>query len=530
MDESILIHCVLRKDAQYTQDILTRHNFRAVSYLSMKDLANTLDEDSVAVVLTSESLQSPGVEVLFEKLETQPAWSAVPIIVLTAGEEISRANLPILQRLEAQQTVSFLDRPVRIKTLVSAVRAAYQARIRQYQVRDLLLQLEQAVANRDEFLAMLGHELRNPLAPIQNATELLSLSGQPLTGEQQWAFDMIRRQTGQLIRLVDDLLDVARITRGKVNLQRAPVTIDEIIRQAAEQIMPLTKQRGQALLITAPDTPLTVNGDTARLAQALGNLLQNAAKYSDKGSRIWLQAEQENDQVTIRVRDEGIGIPPENVESVFNLFSQGERSLDRSLGGLGIGLTVVRKLVEMHGGTVHAFSEGPGKGSEFTLRLPLAAGNQQAKESVTNDSPTHATRHILVVDDNPDVANSFAKILELLGHRVSISYKGSNALQRAAEDPPDVIFLDLGMPGLNGFEIARRLRRLDMEQRPVLVAMTGYAQAEDIRQARAAGFDHHLRKPVDMAQVQEIIANFSGLQSPQGPGPLVGRPLKPREE
>lgn len=356
---------------------------------------------------------------------------------------------------------------------------------------------------------MLAHELRNPLAPIKNAAQVIQLLGSTDT-HLSWARDVIDRQVRQLARLVDDLLDVSRVTRGKVELHREEIDVAAVIAQAVETSRPLIDSRKHTLLLTLPPEPVRLHADLTRLAQVVSNLLNNAAKYMDEGGRIWLTVERQGSEAWIRVKDEGIGIPPEMLARVFDLFTQVNQSLDRSEGGLGIGLALVRSLVEMHAGSVQAQSEGPGRGSEMIVRLPVleteraqATGLRETAVSVK----AAAGRKVLVVDDNRDAAETLGTILEISGHEVLLAHDGEEALSQAATHRPEVVLLDIGLPKVDGYEVARRLR-LDPENEGVLlIAVTGYGNREDRERGKLSGFDHHLVKPVDLQQLQRLLAS-----------------------
>ncbi len=374
--------------------------------------------------------------------------------------------------------------------------------------------LQEAGRNKDEFLAMLAHELRNPLAPIHNALQLMRM--QASGAQSQWAQDVIARQLAYLTRLVDDLLDVSRITRGKITLAREPLEIGTLIARARETVEPLVQERGHTLIVQVPPEPLVVDGDPTRLTQALGNVLGNAAKYTDRGGRIELTCLRQGGEVEIRVRDNGIGIPAELLPRVFDLFTQLDRRSDHSLSGLGIGLALVRRLVEMHGGTVSAESAGAGAGSEFRIRLPLlseAARPAQPRELPSGDLPS-VPRRILLADDNPDALESLAQVLRLRGHEVFSAPNGALALETAVRQMPDVALLDIGMPLLDGYEVARRIRAHDWGKSVMLVALTGWGQESDRRRSQEAGFDTHLVKPLDLDQLSALLANL--------PQPITG--------
>jgi PAS domain S-box-containing protein len=372
--------------------------------------------------------------------------------------------------------------------------------------REALLHAAQA-ANRtkDEFLAMLGHELRNPLAPIRTALELMKLRGDAAFERERTVID---RQVMHLTRLVDDLLDVSRIARGGVVLKSEPVEIAEVVARALEVASPLLEERAHTLAIAVPPKGLAVTGDVARLTQVVSNLLTNAGKYTRPGGRIEIEAERDRDDVVLHVRDNGVGMAPEILPLVFDLFVQGQQTIDRAQGGLGLGLTIVKNLVERHGGTVTAHSEGPGKGSELVVRLPSAASDA-APASVPGRSRqvqgSWAGRRALVVDDNQDAAEMLAASLAALGCRVRIAHDGPAALLIAAAETFDVALLDIGLPVMDGYELGARLAELPHAQGIRLVAVTGYGQASDRARSQAAGFHHHLVKPVDLAALDTVM-------------------------
>jgi signal transduction histidine kinase len=366
--------------------------------------------------------------------------------------------------------------------------------------------VQEADRQKNEFLSMLAHELRNPLAPIRNAVHVLRLQaeGKP---ELDWARDVIDRQVKHLVRLVDDLLDVSRITRGKVRLQLEPLSLAAVVAEAVEASNPEIQAREHRLEVALPPGPVWVQGDATRLAQVVTNLLNNAAKYTDPGGRIGLTVGQEESTAVVRVRDNGVGIPGEMLSTVFNLFTQADRSLDRSQGGLGIGLTLVKRLVEMHGGSVEARSAGTGQGSEFVVRLPaLAGGEVRAGAAAGGNAPelSGAPCGVLLVDDNVDAAESLAILLRLGGCAVRVAHDGPSALAAARACPPEFVVLDIGLPGMDGYEVARRLRAEPATRDAVLVALTGYGRDEDQTRSREAGFDHHFIKPVDFAELQKV--------------------------
>jgi len=361
---------------------------------------------------------------------------------------------------------------------------------------------------KDEFLAMLSHELRNPLAPIRNAIQAIKRIGPPEPQLQQLS-DIIGRQVTHMARLVDDLLDVSRITQNKITLRKERLELMTVVGRAVEASRPLIDAHSHRLTVLLPPDPVRVEGDMTRLAQVISNLLSNAAKYTEEGGNIWLTAEVSGGEVVLKVNDDGVGIPAHILPHVFDLFTQAERSLDRSDGGLGIGLTLVRHLVELHGGRVEAHSEGLGKGSEFVVRLPKADGVKSKIETVAPAAVTTANCcRILVVDDNMDAGESMVTLLKLDGHDVRVTFDGLAAVESARDFRPQVVLLDIGLPGMDGYEVARRLRSHDETKDTCLIAVTGYGRIEDRERTFASGFDYHLTKPVDPGDVEEIINNL----------------------
>jgi signal transduction histidine kinase len=407
----------------------------------------------------------------------QPFMAAVAITALLLGAAIAELRTEVLERRRLEQEL--------------LRRAA---------------ELVEEDRRKDEFLAMLAHELRNPLAPIQTAAHVVRLKG-PLAPDLQWANDVIVRQSQHLTRLVDDLLDVSRITRGKVSLHLQRVDLALIAERAVEACRPLVDARKHNLRLSTPTGPVEVDGDPTRLAQVISNLLNNAAKYTEEGGRIDLIIERTAKDAIVRVRDNGIGIAPDLLPRVFDLFVQADRSLDRSQGGLGIGLTLVKSLVDAHHGSVTATSAGVGKGSEFTIRLPLKTAGVVAASCDGTPAPSAAAaqRRILIVDDNVDAAESLAALLRLAGHETRLAFDGPSALTAAGEFRPTVVLLDIGLPGMSGYEVARCLRQNASHRDLLLIAVTGYGQEEDRQQARDAGFDYHFVKPMDPDVLHELL-------------------------
>ncbi len=506
------------KDAALTQSVLGRAGVACVCCADLDQLCERLEAGAGAVLLPEEAVVQSRNDCLVEWLARQPPWSDLPVLVLARPGADSAA---LAQAMDLLGNVTVLERPMRVAALVSAVRTALRARQRQYQIREHLAQREQSEAElrmndrrKDEFLAVLAHELRNPLAPIRNSLHILRLTGQQDPTAERVG-EMMERQVNHMVRLVDDLMEVSRITRGKIELHKERVDVAAVVRSAVETSRPLIEAAGHQLTLEVPAAPLILEADPVRLAQVLANLLNNAAKYTEAGGQIWLAVRQEDERVAISVRDTGTGIPSDMLPRVFELFTQIDRHADRAQGGLGIGLTLVKSLVEMHGGSVTAESDGPGRGSEFVVRLSLAATRPVGEPAGTADRPTAvlALRRVLVVDDNQDAAESLGMLLKLLGADAHVVYSGTDALEALATYEPAVVLLDIGMPGMNGHEVARRIRQRPELQDLTLIALTGWGQEEDRRRSRAAGFDYHLVKPVDVNALQALLTSLSPLQT-----------------
>jgi signal transduction histidine kinase len=402
------------------------------------------------------------------------------------GRELARANQQLLE-LNAS-----LDQRVTART---------------YELQQSETRLREANRRKDEFLATLAHELRNPLAPVRNAIHFLKLRG-PATTDVQWASDLIDRQVGVMARLIEDLMDISRINQGRIELKREPVPLDIIVTEAVETLQPQVDGAGHKLTVLQPPMKLMVDADRTRLAQAFMNLLSNAAKYTDPGGQIELRVVVESGTAVVTVRDSGIGIPPHRLETVFEMFSQEEPALARSRGGLGIGLALTRKLIELHGGSIMATSEGVGKGSAFQLRLPLAQPVEElADESQGAPAQAPGALRILVADDNRDAAETLSVLLQIMGHEVRSTHDGESAVVAAGSFDPHLVLLDIGMPGLNGYDTCRQIRARAGTALRSTVAITGWGQPQDVQRAREAGFDHHLVKPVEMDALMKVVAD-----------------------
>lgn len=369
------------------------------------------------------------------------------------------------------------------------------------------LELKEADARKTEFLALLAHELRNPLGPIRHAVKILRARA-PSPEELQWATSIIDRQTEHMTRLVEDLLDVSRITRGTIELRRERVDVATVLKSAVEASSALIERHRHQLKVTTPSQPLYVEGDVTRLTQIVANVLDNAAKYTDPGGKVWLSAEREGDNAVIRVKDSGIGITSEVLPRIFDMFTQAGLPLERSQGGLGVGLALVERLVLLHGGTVSAYSAGAGQGSQFTIKLPLAQAQKLPAVEQRNQSIAQPRSRckVLVVDDNVDSVDSLAMLLRMMGHEVETASDGASGLDRAVAFKPDVAILDIGLPKVNGYELAKQIREQEWSKSVILVALTGWGQEQHRRRSEESGFNHHLTKPVEFDVLQEILA------------------------
>ena len=512
-DERVLVQVPTAKDAVLARGVLERAGIACRICSDLGELTKELDAGAAALLLGEELLFSKSPEWLTNWLRAQPPWSDLPVIVLARPGADSGA---IARAMSELGNVTVIERPTSVATMVSAIRTALRARQRQYQIREHLIERERTEGllmesdrRKDEFLAILAHELRNPLAPIRNSLHVLRIQA-PHDPRLSPIVDMMERQVRQLVRLVDDLMEVSRISRGKIELRREPVTLSSVVLAAVEESRPAIDAARQVLTTELPQTPTIVEVDPARLAQVLSNLLNNASKFTPAGGRISLVVGQEAEEVVLSVRDTGVGIPAGMLSRVFELFTQVDRAPGRDPGGLGIGLTLVKQLVELHGGEVRAFSEGPGMGSEIVVRLPIRAesGSRAAPE---HDGPEiqELPRHrILVVDDNRDATDSFAMLLRNLGAEVHVAYSGESALEMLRTLRPTAILLDITMPGMDGHEVARRVRLRSELQDVTLVALTGWDQEEEVARSKESGFDHHWLKPLDLRMLKELLASM----------------------
>ncbi|HXC51463.1 MAG TPA: ATP-binding protein [Candidatus Limnocylindrales bacterium] len=401
------------------------------------------------------------------------------------------------------------DRSGRVVGCVLIFRDVAEKRRADRELAESRANLQAADRRKDEFLATLAHELRNPLAPIRNSLQIMRLAGDDKPVVEQ-AVATMERQVDQMVHLVDDLLDVARISRGKIELRRERVELAGIVQQAVDLCRPLAENMRHEIRVSLPAEPLHLQADAVRLSQVLGNLIHNACKYTERGGRIELVAEPHDGELVVAIKDTGIGIPPDMLPRVFEMFTQVDQTRERAQGGLGIGLTLAKELVEMHGGTIEVHSEGRGRGTEVVVRLPLMVEHQSGRERVPSQ-PGHTSPvwRILVVDDNEDSAESLSMLLRLQGHDSSTAHDGPRAIELAEQIRPELVLLDIGLPRMNGLEVCRRIREQAWGRTMIVVALTGWGQEEDRLRSKEAGFDHHLVKPVQFAELTRMIASLA---------------------
>lgn len=634
----ILLIAPTKRDGEVTQSLLARAGLGCCICRDPEHLAREIEAGADALLLTGETLASPGFDQVFSVLARQPSWSDLGAVILLPPTPLSP---PAQRAFDALTNVTVLERPAPTRSVVSAVQAAIRGRERQYQIRDqfesirraevaandLRRQLEAAIdasevgtfhcevplgeiiwnerckrmfflepdaqvdidvfysrlhpddlertraaveecvyadrpydieyrvvspqgeirwvratgrtaysadgnplqfdgtahditsrkvaeealkdadRRKDEFLATLAHELRNPLAPIRNSLHLLRLSGDlsPMLNQVR---DIMERQVNHMVRLIDDLLDVSRISRGKIELRKESVELATIVATAVEANRPLIESAGHQLALSLPPEPIVLDADPVRLAQIIGNLLNNAAKYTPTGGQIWLTAQTIDGEAVLSVRDNGLGISPEMLPRVFDMFAQLDSSISRSQGGLGIGLTLTKSFVEMHGGRIEARSEGLGRGSEFTVRLPLPVEARRSEPTVTAappSAPTLPSLRVLVVDDAQAAGFVLGKLLEKMGQQVTTATDPFIALEIARRERPEMVISDIGMPRMDGYQLAENLRREPGLEKVPLVALTGYGQESDKERAKIAGFDFHLVKPVSLEMLRDLL-------------------------
>lgn len=499
--ERVLILAPRGRDAPVAAQVLLESGITSQICDDAAHLCREIDAGAGAVLVTTEALQRGALQLIVAALERQPSWSELPVLVF-ASPGLDGA-VPSLGPIEARAHITLLDRPVRVKSLLSATRSALLARKRQYQLRNLMDELEGRVHERDKFLAILGHELRNPLAAILLASQMADTKDGRLDGEH---VAMIERQSRHLTRLVDDLLDLSRVTAGKIVLQRQVVDLNRVVEQSIASLHNIVRTQDIALHFYPAEGPFFVDGDPIRLEQIVVNLLTNAVKYTLPGGRADVTVDCVDEQVRLRVKDTGVGISAERISSIFGLFMQAENAIGRAQGGMGIGLSLVSNLVELHGGTVAVESGGIGQGSEFTVCLPRAETSQDIERVPTAAPapPQSVKLTIVLIEDNSDVRTLMENKLRKLGHEVEGFRDGEDGADEIVERLPDLAIVDLGLPGIDGYEVASRVRER-IGHRVYLVALSGFGQPEDKRRALEAGFDEHITKPADTKTLKELL-------------------------
>lgn len=495
-EEQVVVWAPTGRDGPLTRDLLAAQGLKARVCADRAAFLAALAADAGVALVADEALAEPGaLEAVSDALRRQPPWSDILVVIFT--REVQPLE-PAAAQLGALANVTTLERPAHLPTLFGIVQAGLRARRRQYEVRDLLSSLADTHRRKDEFLAMLGHELRNPLSAIAMASHLLGRApADPQLVDRQRA--LIDRQVGSLTRIVEDLLDVTRISRGTVSLRRERVDLNDVARRAHQTLAPSLGERRVEVVASA--APAIVDGDPVRLEQVVANLVHNASKFTRPGGLVRITVRDGAERHALAVTDDGEGIPAAQLERIFEVFAQIDPSIDRSRGGLGLGLPLARGLVELHGGTLRASSDGPGRGATFELELPAATA-AGAAAGPTGAAPAERGRlRVLVVEDNADLREGLKDLLEGCGFDVDAAVDGQQGLERFLAHPPDVALIDIGLPIMDGYELARRLRAAGAKGR--LLALTGYGQASDRERAVEAGFSRHLVKPV---RVDELLA------------------------
>ena len=502
----LLIVAPIGRDAELMCAQLAHVGMRCQVCTGASDVCARIRDGVGAVILTEEALPPEAVSEIIVTLAGQPPWSEIPLVILSGAPSLDMKPRSF-DALRRRTNVTLVDRPVRITSLISAVQSALRSRERQYEIRDLMTQLEERIQERDRFLAVLGHELRNPLGAILLASQMKDDDGK-LEGEHA---RLIERQSRHLTRLVNDLLDLSRVAAGKIILKKQIVDLRDVARQSIRVMEPLARKQSVSLGAEYGEEPVIIDADPTRIDQIITNVLSNAVKYTPEGGHIELKVEQDGQGAVIVVSDDGVGIAPERIDGIFELFAQAENAIGRAQGGMGIGLALVRSLVQLHEGSIDAKSAGIGKGSEFVVRLPLARRDQRTvprnAESQVETSPRGTPRHIVIVEDNTDIRDLLRLKLGRLGHTVKDAGDGVEGLAVLLREKPDLALVDLGLPGMDGFAVAREVRN-QLGQDVVLVAVSGFGQPEDKRRALEAGFDEHITKPADVRDIETILRRF----------------------
>ena len=504
-EQRLMVLTPTGSDSQVAVQMLQRWGIDAEACAGIEHLCSALRAGIGALMIADEALTPGLVTQVVSILESQPPWSDIPVIVLTRRQNLD-STAQAFPSLYRRANVTVLERPLKTEILLSVVRNVLSARQRQYEVRSLLSSLEQKVRERDQFMAMLAHELRNPLSVISNSLRLLNNS---VGVKGSRPLELASRQTKVIGRLLDDLLDVARFANGKISLDKTNVALSTVIGNAVDACRRNILQKRQHLGSTI-GREVVVNGDPTRLTQLFSNLLMNASKYTPENGQIEVRCEVHGSNVDVTVKDNGTGIKPDLLAHLFEPFVQGDQGIERSQGGLGLGLSLAQSIAELHAGSIRASSDGPDRGSEFTVRLPIASTEQvetRAEPSLVGEHRNGSLR-IMLAEDDPDAAESLKALLNDCGYEVHTVSDGRSALAAAFVLQPQVILLDIGLPEMNGYELARELRERMPDRKPLLVALSGYGQPEDIRRSRDAGIDFHFVKPLELEKLQDILTDY----------------------
>jgi len=464
-----------------------------------------LNETCGTLLLSEQSLQDSVCQLILDASRNQTIWSDLPIVILSNERVMSSRNM-YLESLYNACNVTIIQKPVPMISLITTIRSALRARHRQRQVADLLSAQQVEVQERDEFMSMLSHELRNPLGPILNCMHIIQNDACPPVLLQR-ARGSLQRQILQLARMLDDLLDVARISRGRITLNKSCLDFVRLVKNSIDDHRSVFDEKKISLNLRLPSKPVFVNGDATRLTQVIGNLLSNAVKFTDDGGRITVDVHNKNEEgrVVLIVWDNGVGMNREMLKRLFKPFNQADKSLDRGKGGLGLGLVIAKRLMDMHDGSIEAASEGLGKGSQFVLKLPISLGEVMPCDTAHPNH--HGNKKVLIIEDNCDAAETLQILLQMEGHNVDVAYSGIEGIKMAQASEPDIIFCDIGLPGVDGYQVARELAPL-RHKIVKLVALTGYGSTSDQKLAKDAGFDLHLTKPVDPNVLNSILVNI----------------------
>ncbi|HEU4889713.1 MAG TPA: hybrid sensor histidine kinase/response regulator [Thermoanaerobaculia bacterium] len=506
LSRRVLIVAPIGRDAELMCTHLEASGLYCQAFATVEEVCSELKEGAGALLLTEEALLPDVTPKLAQALDCQPPWSDVPIIILAGEPSFDRPGRTFGD-LGRRTNVTLIDRPVRIKSLVSAAQSALRARDRQYEIRDLMETLEDRINERDRFLAILGHELRNPLGAILLASQMKDDEGK-LDGDHA---ELIERQSKHLTRIVNDLLDLSRLVSGKIVLKRQIIDLRDAVRQSMETVGAAAARQKVTVEVKHSDVALPVDVDPVRADQIITNVLTNAIKYTPEGGHVVVMLEREGAQAAMRVIDDGVGIAPDRIGTIFELFAQAENAIGRAQGGMGIGLALVRNLLQLHGGSITAKSDGVGRGSEFTVSFPIAIPREAMatpeRRMAMAASHDGNPRRIVIVEDNADVRELLRLKLRRLGHMVDAVADGLAGVTAILDARPDLALVDIGLPGLDGYEVASQVRQ-SLGEEVVLVAVSGFGQPDDKRRAMEAGFDEHITKPADVTDIENLLARL----------------------